>query len=127
MGFIADAVGRQNTLVLGILGSTMSVVAFWLTSAYDDDTGMWLAFVVLYGFFAAGELYLFIEFSHCSTDRRVQATTRSSQPQRSKSSARTHMPLSMDFCTLSEAWDRCLAHRWEARSWVVMVHDPRHT
>ena len=55
MGFIADAAGRQNTLVLSVLGSAITVVAFWLSSAYADDMKLWIAFVVTYGVFAGGE------------------------------------------------------------------------
>lgn len=55
MGFIADAAGRQNTLVLSVLGSAITVVAFWLSSAYGDNMGLWVTFVVTYGLFAGGE------------------------------------------------------------------------
>jgi MFS family permease len=126
MGFIADAVGRQNTLVLGVLGSTMSVVAFWLTSAYDDDTGLWLAFVVLHGFFAAGELAFFHPHMY-NLLMTVKATMRSSRQPRSKSSARTHMPLSTAFYTSSEDSDHSSARQWVARLWLLMAHGLRHT
>jgi MFS family permease len=56
MGFIADVAGRQNTLVLSVLGSAISVVAFWLSSAYGDSTSLWITFVVTYGLFAGGML-----------------------------------------------------------------------
>ncbi|EXJ89010.1 hypothetical protein A1O3_02074 [Capronia epimyces CBS 606.96] len=59
MGFIADIAGRQNTLVLSVLGSAITVVAFWLSSAYADDMGLWIAFVVTYGIFAGGYNSLF--------------------------------------------------------------------
>lgn len=58
MGFIADAAGRQNTLVLSVLGSAITVVAFWLSSAYGDDMGLWITFVVTYGIFAGGRSLL---------------------------------------------------------------------
>lgn len=58
MGFIADVAGRQNTLVLSVLGSALTVVMFWLTSAMKDDMGLWIAFVVSYGVFAGGEFLL---------------------------------------------------------------------
>jgi MFS family permease len=54
MGFIADVAGRQNTLVLSVLGSAITVVAFWLSSAYGDNEQLWIAFVVTYGLFAGG-------------------------------------------------------------------------
>jgi MFS family permease len=60
MGFIADEAGRQNTLVVSVLGSAITVVAFWLTSATEDDMGLWFTFVVTYGIFAGGKQY----FSH---------------------------------------------------------------
>jgi len=59
MGLIADVAGRQNTLVLSVLGSAITVVAFWLSSAYGDDLGLWIAFVVTYGVFAGGYNSLF--------------------------------------------------------------------
>ncbi|KAI1611405.1 MFS transporter, MCP family, solute carrier family 16, member 10 [Exophiala viscosa] len=59
MGLIADVAGRQNTLVLSVLGSAITVVAFWLSSAYGDDLGLWIAFVVTYGIFAGGYNSLF--------------------------------------------------------------------
>jgi MFS family permease len=55
MGFIADAAGRQNTLVLSVLGSAITVLAFWLPSALEDDLRLWITFVVTYGIFAGGE------------------------------------------------------------------------
>jgi MFS family permease len=59
MGFIADEAGRQNTLVISVLGSAITVVAFWLASAMEDDMRLWFAFVVTYGMFAGGK-----QFSH---------------------------------------------------------------
>ncbi|EXJ95020.1 hypothetical protein A1O1_00138 [Capronia coronata CBS 617.96] len=59
MGFLADVAGRQNTLVLSVLGSAITVVAFWLSSACGDDMGLWLIFVVTYGIFAGGYNSLF--------------------------------------------------------------------
>lgn len=58
MGFLADAVGRQNTLVVSVLGSAVSVVALWLTAAMGGGTGTgkeaWVTFVALYGILAGG-------------------------------------------------------------------------
>jgi MFS family permease len=59
MGFIADVAGRQNTLVLSVLGSAVTVVAFWLSSAYGDDIRLWITFVVTYGIFSGGYNSLF--------------------------------------------------------------------
>ena len=58
MGFIADAAGRQNTLVVSVLGSAITVVAFWLASAVEDDMSLWFTFVVTYGMFAGGKRWL---------------------------------------------------------------------
>lgn len=55
MGFVADKIGRQNTLVVSVLGSAVSVWAFWLGAAMDGSRGLWIAFVVLYGLTAGGE------------------------------------------------------------------------
>ncbi|KIX02085.1 uncharacterized protein Z518_08024 [Rhinocladiella mackenziei CBS 650.93] len=59
MGFIADVAGRQNTLVLSVLGSAITVVAFWLSSAYGGDMKLWIAFVISYALFAGGYNSLF--------------------------------------------------------------------
>ncbi|KIV97834.1 hypothetical protein PV10_01539 [Exophiala mesophila] len=59
MGFVADIAGRQNTLVLSVLGSAITVVAFWLSSAHADDMALWVTFVVTYGIFAGGYNSLF--------------------------------------------------------------------
>jgi hypothetical protein len=55
MGFVADIAGRQNALVLSMIGSAITVVAFWLSAAYGDDMRLWIAFVVTYGLFAGGK------------------------------------------------------------------------
>ena len=55
MGFIADVAGRQNVLVVSVLGSALTVVTFWLASATADDQGLWIAFVATYGIFAGGK------------------------------------------------------------------------
>lgn len=52
MGFAADQLGRQNTLVLGVLGSAISVVSLWLASASNGDKVPWVSFVVIYGILA---------------------------------------------------------------------------
>ena len=57
MGFVADIAGRQNTLVLSVIGSAITVVAFWLSSAHADDMALWITFVVTYGIFAGGNVY----------------------------------------------------------------------
>ncbi len=82
MGFIADYAGRQNTLVLSVLGSAVTVVAFWLPSAYGDDMRLWITFVVTYGVFAGGKLVFLAILM--SIDIAIKATTPSSQPRSSK-------------------------------------------
>ena len=61
MGFIADIVGRQNTLVLSVCMSSVAVVAFWYNSAIEETSGkgLWIAFVITYGVFSGGYNALF--------------------------------------------------------------------
>jgi MFS family permease len=54
-GFLADKVGRQNTLMMSVLASAVVVVAFWLNAAWDEQGGLWIAFVITYGAFSGGE------------------------------------------------------------------------
>lgn len=50
-GVLADAFGRQNILILSVVGSTISVLALWLGAAvYETEE-----FVVLYGILAGGK------------------------------------------------------------------------
>ncbi|EJD03008.1 monocarboxylate transporter [Fomitiporia mediterranea MF3/22] len=50
MGLLADRVGRQNTLVISVLLSSISVLALW----YNASQARFIAFVVLYGVLAGG-------------------------------------------------------------------------
>ncbi|RPD82855.1 MFS general substrate transporter [Lentinus tigrinus ALCF2SS1-7] len=50
MGILADRVGRQNTMVLSVFFSAVTVFALW----YDSDRGRFIAFTVLYGIWAGG-------------------------------------------------------------------------
>ncbi|KAL5485184.1 hypothetical protein ACEPAI_7826 [Sanghuangporus weigelae] len=50
MGHLADRVGRQNTLIVSVLLSSVSVFALW----YDASQARFIAFVVLYGVLAGG-------------------------------------------------------------------------
>ncbi|KAI9820639.1 MAG: hypothetical protein M1827_005008 [Pycnora praestabilis] len=59
MGFTADKFGRQNTLVLSVLGSAISVWGLWLGAAVDGARGLWIAFVIIYGLTAGGYNALF--------------------------------------------------------------------
>ncbi|KAI0800538.1 MFS general substrate transporter [Fomes fomentarius] len=50
MGVLADRVGRQNTMILSVILSAVSVFAFW----YESDRGRFIAFIILYGVWAGG-------------------------------------------------------------------------
>ena len=54
-GALADAFGRQNVLIISVIGSTISVLAFWLGAAEFGAKGLWISFVVLYGILAGGK------------------------------------------------------------------------
>ncbi len=54
-GVLADAFGRQNVLILSVVGSAVSVLALWLGAAIYQAEGLWVAFVVLYGILAGGK------------------------------------------------------------------------
>lgn len=58
-GAVADLVGRQNTLIVSVVASAMSVACLWVAAASADEQGLWIAFVVLYGFTAGGYNALF--------------------------------------------------------------------
>jgi MFS family permease len=63
MGFLADRVGRQNTLALSVLGSALSVWIFWMGASQsqgaDGGRVLWLAFIVSYGILSGGYNALF--------------------------------------------------------------------
>ncbi|KAI0756441.1 MFS general substrate transporter [Daedaleopsis nitida] len=50
MGILADRVGRQNTMILSVIMSAISVFAFW----YDSDRTRFIAFIVSYAVLAGG-------------------------------------------------------------------------
>jgi len=50
MGILADRVGRQNTLVISVLLSSVTVLALW----YNASPARFLAFVILYGILSGG-------------------------------------------------------------------------
>ncbi|KAK7043138.1 hypothetical protein VNI00_008492 [Paramarasmius palmivorus] len=50
MGVMADYVGRQNTLIGGVILSALSVFALW----YDAPKDRFISFVILYGIYAGG-------------------------------------------------------------------------
>ncbi|KAJ7573617.1 MFS general substrate transporter [Mycena floridula] len=50
MGILADKMGRQNTMIGGVLMSSLSVFILW----YNAPRDRFVAFVVLYGIYAGG-------------------------------------------------------------------------
>ena len=54
-GVLADAFGRQNILILSVVGSSLSVLVLWMGAAVHDAKSLWVAFVVLYGVLAGGK------------------------------------------------------------------------
>ncbi|KAI0088058.1 monocarboxylate transporter [Irpex rosettiformis] len=50
MGILADRVGRQNTMIVSVILSGISVLALW----YDAPRPRFIAFVVFYGILAGG-------------------------------------------------------------------------
>ena len=54
-GVLADAFGRQNILILSVVGSALSVLVLWMGAAVHDAKSLWVAFVVLYGVAAGGQ------------------------------------------------------------------------
>ena len=54
-GVLADGFGRQNILILSVVGSAVSVLALWLGATIYGAKGLWVAFVVLYGILAGGK------------------------------------------------------------------------
>ena len=53
-GIAGDRLGRQNTLILTIIGSAVAVCGFWLGSVLNSSKSLWLIFVISYGIFAGG-------------------------------------------------------------------------
>lgn len=59
-GFAGDKFGRQNTLILTVVFSALSVVCFWLGSSKGDGNKvLWLLFIVGYGVAGGGYNALF--------------------------------------------------------------------
>ncbi|KAI5843913.1 major facilitator superfamily domain-containing protein [Morchella snyderi] len=54
LGALADVVGRQNMIVIGMLGSAGCVWGLWLTAAASGGKAVWIAFVIGYGMMAGG-------------------------------------------------------------------------
>lgn len=74
MGAIADVAGRQNTLVMSVLGSAVVVIAFWLGAAAGNEKDLWITFVIAYGIFAGGKhLNLFFVSMSLSSFEAVES------------------------------------------------------
>lgn len=58
-GVAGDRFGRQNTLILTVLGSAAAVCGFWLSSVLAGSKALWILFVVFYGIWAGGYNALF--------------------------------------------------------------------
>lgn len=59
-GVAGDQFGRQNTLILTVICSAITVLAFWLGStAGDGSQSLWVMFVVFYGVAGGGYNALF--------------------------------------------------------------------
>ena len=54
-GVLADAFGRQNVLILSVVGSAISVLVLWLVAAEERAKDAWVSFIVVYGVMAGGE------------------------------------------------------------------------
>ena len=54
-GVLADTFGRQNILILSVIGSAISVMAIWMAAAITNSQVLWVFFVVLYGVLAGGK------------------------------------------------------------------------
>lgn len=59
-GVAGDKFGRQNTLILTVVGSALTVLAFWLGSTTGNgNQSLWIMFVVFYGISGGGYNALF--------------------------------------------------------------------
>ena len=58
-GFAGDKFGRQNTLILTVIGSATAVCGIWLSSILHTSKALWILFVVFYGIWAGGYNALF--------------------------------------------------------------------
>ena len=54
-GILADAFGRQNVLIMSVVGSAISVLVLWSIAAEERAKETWLSFVIIYGVLAGGE------------------------------------------------------------------------
>ena len=58
-GYLGDRLGRQNMLILTVLGSLVAVCGLWLGSILQNSQVLWVLFVVFYGIWAGGYNALF--------------------------------------------------------------------
>ena len=58
-GYAGDKLGRQNMLILTVLGSAIAVCGLWLGSVTNGSQALWLLFVIFYGIWAGGYNALF--------------------------------------------------------------------
>jgi len=58
-GIAGDKFGRQNILILTVVGSAIVVAGFWLGSVTSGSHALWILFVVFYGVWAGGYNALF--------------------------------------------------------------------
>jgi len=64
-GWVGDKVGRQNTLIVTVLLSVVSVLGFWLGSAMQGGNKiLWVLFVIVYGVAGGGYNALFPTVRH---------------------------------------------------------------
>ncbi|PMD49089.1 MFS general substrate transporter [Hyaloscypha variabilis F] len=59
VGFLGDRVGRQNTLLLMIVLSTIGTLGLWMSAVIGGEKRVWIVFVVLYGVAGGGFNALF--------------------------------------------------------------------
>jgi MFS family permease len=59
IGYLADRVGRVNTLFATTFISAVVCLALWLPSTFGGEKGLFIAFAVMYGIFASAYISLF--------------------------------------------------------------------
>lgn len=60
-GYVADKIGRYNTMIIGSLLALVSVLGLWLPDALTDEPpslGLLITFVVIYGFASGANITL---------------------------------------------------------------------
>jgi len=59
IGYIADRIGRVNTLFATTFISAVACLAFWLPSTFGGEKSLFVAFIIAYGIFASAYISLF--------------------------------------------------------------------